>query len=43
MKDKQEQIDKLFNDWSTNSRWDGVKRGYSPEEVVKLRGNLKIE
>jgi len=29
--------------WDTDSRWRGVKRDYSPEEVLRLRGSVKIE
>ncbi|WP_058535103.1 isocitrate lyase [Legionella saoudiensis] len=39
----QEQIDELKNDWSNNSRWKGITRTYSAEDVVKLRPSLKIE
>ncbi len=30
-------------DWSTNQRWKGVKRGYEPADVLRLRGTVKIE
>ena len=40
---KQEQIKQLERDWEDNSRWDGVKRPYTAEDVVKLRGSLNIE
>ena len=40
---KQEQIDKLKQDWEENPRWEGTERPYSPEEVVNLRGSIKIE
>ena len=33
----------LAQDWSTNPRWQGVKRPYSAEEVLKLRPSLDIE
>ncbi|CAM4451806.1 MAG: Isocitrate lyase [Legionella sp.] len=39
----QEQIDELKNDWKDNSRWNGITRTYSAEDVVKLRPSLKIE
>lgn len=39
----QNEIDKLKKDWKTNPRWANVKRGYSAEDVIKLRGSLKIE
>jgi len=43
MTDKKEQIEKLNKDWSSNPRWEGVKRPYDAEEVLKLRGSVKIE
>jgi len=33
----------LEQDWSQNPRWKGVKRGYSGEDVVRLRGSLRVE
>ena len=30
-------------DWSTNQRWKGIKRGYEPADVLRLRGTVKIE
>ncbi len=36
-------IGKLTNDWTTNPRWKNVERPYSAEEVIKLRGSVKIE
>src|SRR5581483_8142129 len=30
-------------DWLENSRWKGVKRGYSAEDVYRLRGSVQIE
>ncbi len=33
----------LGRDWETNPRWQGIKRPYSPEEVVRLRGSIKID
>ncbi|MBA2655914.1 MAG: isocitrate lyase [Tatlockia sp.] len=40
---QQEQINQLNKDWKTNLRWAGIKRPYSPEEVINLRPSLKIE
>jgi len=40
---RQKEVEALKNDWETNPRWKGVKRTHSAEEVVKLRGSLKIE
>jgi isocitrate lyase len=40
---RQEQIKQLENDWATNPRWANVKRGYSAEDVVRLRGSVQPE
>lgn len=37
------QIDALQHDWDSNSRWDGIIRPYTAEDVVRLRGSLLIE
>ncbi|MBU6467846.1 MAG: isocitrate lyase [Betaproteobacteria bacterium] len=37
------EIQKLKKDWAENPRWQGVKRPYSAEDVVRLRGSLVIE
>ena len=34
------QIAELEDEWITNARWADVKRGYSAEDVVKLRGTI---
>lgn len=39
MKTKQEQIQAIENDWSTNTRWNGIKRTYTAEDVLTLRGS----
>jgi isocitrate lyase len=39
---RQQQIEQLENDWKTNPRWAGVKRTYSAEDVVRLRGSVQI-
>ena len=33
----------LKKDWAENPRWKGIKRDYTAEDVVRLRGSLKIE
>ena len=33
----------LKKDWAENPRWKGVKRGYTAEDVVRLRGSVPIE
>ena len=35
--------DQLKADWATDPRWAGIERGYSAEEVVRLRGTVAIE
>ena len=34
---------KLHKEWSQNPRWNGIQRGYSAEEVVRLRGSIQPE
>jgi isocitrate lyase len=33
----------MFIEWATSARWKNVKRPYSPEDVLKLRGKVEIE
>jgi isocitrate lyase len=33
----------LRKEWTDNPRWAGVKRGYTAEEVIRLRGSVRIE
>ncbi len=33
----------LTQDWNSNPRWAGIQRPYTPEDVVRLRGTLRIE
>lgn len=40
---RQQQIAHLEGDWKTNPRWNGIKRPYTAEEVVRLRGTVRIE
>ena len=35
--------EQLKKDWAENPRWNGIKRGYTAEDVVRLRGNMPIE
>lgn len=37
------EIAKLKKEWATNPRWKGIKRSYSAEEVIRLRGSIQIE
>jgi isocitrate lyase len=33
----------ITRDWQTNPRWTGVERGYTAEDVVRLRGTVAVE
>ncbi|MEO7761474.1 MAG: isocitrate lyase [Casimicrobiaceae bacterium] len=37
------EVERLKKDWTENPRWTGIKRGYSAEDVVRLRGSVLIE
>ena len=43
MMNREQEVAALKKDWAANPRWQGIKRGYSAEDVVRLRGSLKIE
>lgn len=38
-----QQVAELSTAWETDPRWQGIKRPYTAEDVVKLRGSLQIE
>jgi len=40
---REEQAKALAKDWAENPRWEGIKRSYCAEDVVRLRGSLVIE
>lgn len=40
---RQKQIAQLKKSWAEDSRWKGIKRPYSAEDVVKLRGSILID
>lgn len=40
---RQEQADVLTKDWAENPRWKNVKRAYSAQDVVRLRGSIQPE
>jgi isocitrate lyase len=42
-KSRAEQIKELEKDWASNPRWANVKRDYSAEDVVRLRGSVQPE
>ncbi len=37
------EIARIKKDWTENQRWSGVKRGYTAEDVYRLRGSLQVE
>jgi isocitrate lyase len=43
MHNRDQEVAALKQDWAQNPRWQGIKRGYTAEDVVRLRGSLKIE
>ena len=43
MESRINEVQALEQDWAQNARWKGVKRGYSAEDVVRLRGSLRVE
>ncbi len=38
-----ENATQLGNTWKSDPRWAGIRRDYRPEDVLRLRGSLKIE
>jgi isocitrate lyase len=36
-------VDQIKLDWANNPRWNGVKRNYGAEDVVRLRGTVHVE
>lgn len=40
---RQERINALVADWSTNPRWKGIERPYTAEDVINLRGSFDID
>ena len=38
-----DESERLAREWETNERWLGVQRVYSPEDVVRLRGSIRVE
>src|SRR5699024_10287729 len=33
----------LQKEWDTNPRWEGIKRTYTAEDVIRLRGSLDMD
>ena len=38
-----DEVEALESEWKNDPRWKGIERPYSAEEVLKLRGTLKLE
>ena len=43
MTDRKAAVAALEKDWAENPRWKGIKRAYSAEDVIRLRGSFPIE
>lgn len=43
MMSREQQAQALQKEWSENPRWRGIRRGYSAETVVRLRGSRTIQ
>src|SRR5687768_13352299 len=41
--DRFEAVDALELEWADSGRWDGIRRDYAAEDVIRLRGSLRIE
>ncbi|MEX0732958.1 MAG: isocitrate lyase [Aquisalimonadaceae bacterium] len=39
----QQAIEQLNQEWAENPRWKGIERGYTADEVIRLRGSVHIE
>src|SRR5476651_2713212 len=40
---RQQQAQELQKQWDTDSRWSGIRRNYTPADVLKLRGSIRVE
>ncbi|HYF60668.1 MAG TPA: isocitrate lyase [Burkholderiaceae bacterium] len=43
MSSRELEAQKLQKEWADNPRWRGIKRGYTADDVVRLRGSVPIE
>lgn len=39
----QERAEQLQREWENNERWSGIRREYSAEDVIRLRGSIDME
>jgi isocitrate lyase len=42
MSARETEIRNLQKDWAENPRWQGIKRDYSAEDVIRLRGSVAV-
>ena len=43
MDQRSQEVAALKKEWAENPRWKGITRNYSAEDVVRLRGSLRVE
>ena len=43
MSSRELEAQKLQKEWSESPRWRGIKRGYTADDVVRLRGSVAVE
>ena len=43
MTSRELEAQKLQKEWSESPRWRGIKRGYTAEDVIRLRGSVQVE
>ncbi|MGO3858420.1 isocitrate lyase [Neisseriaceae bacterium CLB008] len=43
MTNRAQRIAAIEKDWQENPRWKGIKRGYTAEDVERLRGSIHVE
>jgi len=43
MATREQQAQALAKDWAENQRWKGIKRNYTADDVVRLRGSVQVE
>ncbi|MGB3836488.1 isocitrate lyase [Castellaniella sp.] len=43
MTSRETEVRNLQRSWAEDSRWQGIKRGYGADEVVRLRGSVVVE
>jgi isocitrate lyase len=40
---KELEVARIKKEWAENPRWQGIKRGYTAEDVYRLRGSMQVE